>query len=87
VERGVSNNALKDNRKEITFSQLLNIHLFSMRPIDELPEWQNIMQKINWARARRNDVVHEGRLGSPVSVTEVSTAIDAAQKLIAFLLR
>jgi hypothetical protein len=87
AERGVSNNALKDNRKEITFSQLLNIHLFSMRSINELPEWQNIVQRINWARGHRNDVVHEGRLTSQVSATDVSTAIDAAEKLIVFLLK
>lgn len=86
TERGVSNKALKGNRKEITFSQLLNIHLFSMRPIQELADWQVTLQKINRARAHRNDVVHEGRLIGQVSAADVTAAIAAPEKLIEFLL-
>ena len=83
--KGVSNKTLKENRKEITFSQLLNIHLFTMREIQKLDGWQGIVGTLNWTRRNRNDVVHEGSLENPVTADQVNKAIDKAVQLIQFV--
>lgn len=86
LSKGVSNKVLKDNRKDITFSQLLNIHLFAMRNIQELNDWKNVIDTLNWARRNRNDVVHQGALEQEVTSGEVNQAIEKASALINFLI-
>jgi len=83
---GVSSNSIKDNKKNITFSQLLKIHLFSMVDVKKLQNSESILGKINWARGQRNDVVHEGGLQQRVTAKEIDEAIEAAESLIEFLL-
>lgn len=83
--RGASQNRLDEAKSDITFSQLLNVHLFLMTDMDQLPDWQNLLGRLNWARKRRNEAVHTGRLSQAVSASEVGAAIQAAEKLVAFL--
>lgn len=83
--RGVSNSKLNENKKEITFSQLLNVHLFAMRDPSTLADSERILGTINWARKMRNEVVHEGKPEEELTTAKVIGAIDAAEKLSAFL--
>lgn len=83
--RGVSKKKLDDNKKEITFSQLLNIHLFTMCDVPSLAGSEKILAAVNWARKVRNDVVHEGKTDEEFTTQRVLEAIDAAERLLAFL--
>jgi hypothetical protein len=84
-KRGVSKSKFEDNKNEITFSQLLNVHLFGIRDLSTLANSENILGTINWARKIRNDVVHKGKLKKRLNAKRVTEAIDAAEKLLAFL--
>lgn len=84
-ERGVSNTKIKDNKKEITFSQLLNVHLFTMRDLSAFVDSEKILGALNWARNVRNDVVHEGKPEQELNVKNVTDVINAAESLLAFL--
>lgn len=44
-----------------------------------------MLERLNWARRCRNDVVHEGGLQQTVTVQEVENAIDSASELVQFL--
>lgn len=58
-ENGVSNSKLKEYEKDITYSQMLNIHLYSLSPKDKKPD-SNLIGDLNRARDLRNDFMHEG---------------------------
>jgi hypothetical protein len=83
--RGVSNHKYHEQKRDITFSQLLNLHLASMRDLRQLPNHDNVLSTLNWARRCRNDVVHEGALQQIVSPAEVANAINAAETLVNFI--
>jgi hypothetical protein len=85
IKCGTSNKKIKENEKDISFSQLLNLHLFSMRKVSLLNDSAQLIGKINWARGHRNDVVHQGTLQSKVTKEEVGEAIEAASLLIDFI--
>ncbi|HVS71575.1 MAG TPA: hypothetical protein VHQ47_10000 [Phycisphaerae bacterium] len=84
--RGVSKTKIAENKKELTFSQLLNLHLFSMADINKLEKATEIVGWINWARKHRNEAVHGGKVQGNLNAAEVKNAIEAAQKLTNFLL-
>ena len=85
IKCGTSNKKIKENEKDISFSQLLNLHLFSMRKVSLLNDSAQLIGKINWARGHRNDVVHQGTLQSKVTKEEVGEAIETASLLIDFI--
>ena len=83
--RGVSNRKYNDQKRNITFSQLLNLHLASIRDLKQLPDKDNVLSTLNWARGCRNDMVHEGALQQNVSQSKVTGAIEAAEALVQFV--
>lgn len=85
TSRGVSKTKYKDAERDITFSQLLNLHLAAARDLTQLQDRENILSRLNFARNCRNDMVHKGQLERQVTSEEVKRAIDAARALIEFL--
>jgi hypothetical protein len=84
--RGVSKTKYAEAERDITFSQLLNLHLAAARDLSHLNQRDDILSRINWARRCRNDVVHKGTLQETVRLEDVEAAIIAASTLIDFLL-
>jgi hypothetical protein len=84
TSRGVSRSAYSDAKRDISFSQLLNLHLASARDLRFLQNRKDIIQRLNWTRKRRNEFVHEGVFDQPVTVGDVEEAINAAIVLIRF---
>jgi hypothetical protein len=87
LSRGVSKTKYDDQKRDITFSQLLNLHLAAVADLSALPNREVVLGCIDWARRCRNDAVHEGKIKQPVSEAQVKEAIVAAEGLIAFLLK
>jgi len=85
LSRGVSKTKYADAERDITFSQLLNLHLAAARDLSTLTDRENILSRMNWARKCRNDVVHKGELQQVVTSSEVESAIEAARSLVQFL--
>jgi len=85
TSRGVSKTKYSEAERDITFSQLLNLHLAAARDLSQLENRDDILVQLNWARKCRNDVVHKGALQQTVTAQHVERAIEAASKLINFL--
>lgn len=64
IETGVSKSKLRDYEKDVTFSQMLNIHIIALTPDDKKPDF-TLLGKINLARNLRNDFMHEGTFSAP----------------------
>jgi hypothetical protein len=86
ASRGVSKKTYADAERDITFSQLLNLHLPAARDLDKLDNYKSILCKLNWARKHRNDMVHKGSLQKVIRRDEIESAIEAATNLIGFLI-
>jgi hypothetical protein len=85
--RGLSNKHLKNFFEDISFSHLLNLHLPNIRDLTKFEDYQQVIGHLNWARQRRNEIVHEGRSSEVLKANDVQHAIDAAGKLINFVLQ
>lgn len=85
IMRGVSNKKYKDSERDITFSQLLNLHFAAMFQLDEMKDSIDVLRIINWARQQRNDRVHTGEISKDVTESEVIKAIEAAEHLVSFV--
>ncbi len=86
TSRGVSKTKYAEAERDITFSQLLNLHLAAIKDLSKLEGHEKILSQLNYARRCRNDVVHKGSLQQVVTANEVDNAIDAANKLKQVLL-
>ena len=84
-KRGVSNTKLNDYNSDIHFAQLLNLHLFTIRNVLKLQNSERIIGDINWARKRRNEIVHIGKSEKEVTMKKIKDVIHSASKLIEFL--
>lgn len=60
ISLGVSKNKLKDNEKNLTFSQMLNVQLIALTPYHSKPN-ETLVSKINDLRKVRNELVHTGK--------------------------
>ena len=80
LSRGVSKKKYKDAEKDITYSYLLNLHLAVFKDLNELEGSEKILDRLNWARKCRNDVVHEGKVKQDVKSSEVIESIESAKK-------
>ncbi|HEY9685400.1 MAG TPA: hypothetical protein V6C52_00345, partial [Coleofasciculaceae cyanobacterium] len=85
LSRHVTKSKIDDNRKAITFSQLLNMHVFSMRDITELPNYATIIGDINRARDLRNTIVHEGVIPVTATKNEILRILSSAKIFIEYL--
>jgi hypothetical protein len=85
ASRGVSKTTYSKAERDITFSELLNLHLAAARDLKKLDNHTAILHKLNWARKHRNDMVHKGSLQQVIDAHDIESAIDAASHLINFL--
>ena len=85
TSRGVSKTKYAEAERDITYSQLLNLHLAAARDLSQFANHEVLLGRLNWARRRRNDVVHKGNFQENVSAQDVESAINAARALIRFL--
>jgi hypothetical protein len=83
--RGCSKTKLDEAESDITFSELLNVHVFSMCDMALLKDSAQVLGQVNWARKRRNEVVHGRTLSAGVAKANVEVAIKAARELVDFL--
>jgi hypothetical protein len=81
--RGCSKTKLDE--AEITFSELLNVHVYAMYDVERLEKAQDVLGEVNWARKRRNEIVHGRPLDARTDKPKVESAIMAASKLVEFL--
>jgi hypothetical protein len=59
IETGVSKSKLQDYEKDVTYSQMLNIHIVALTPDSKKPD-SSLLGEMNLARSMRNDSMHEG---------------------------
>ncbi len=85
LKKGMSQNHLKTYFDDVTFSQLLNLHLPSFVEITQLAEYKDIFGKINWGRRRRNKLLHLGGAEENITKEDTNSLIDATKKLIRFV--
>jgi hypothetical protein len=86
IERGVSKKKYREVEQDITYSQLLNLHLATMFDLAKLPtEMTSALARLNWARSRRNEYVHDGQFKKDVDRDLVREAISAAENLVSFV--
>ncbi|MEX0792826.1 MAG: hypothetical protein WD045_06790 [Pirellulaceae bacterium] len=86
TSRGVSKTKYAEAERDITFSQLLNLHLAAARDLSKMEDRGGTLNRLNWARRCRNEMVHKGALQQNVTTQEVADAINSAARLIKFLL-
>lgn len=79
---GVSRSKLRDSERDITFSQMLNIHIPALSAGGKAPSGA-LLGKMNRARELRNQMMHEGSV--QLQKTEVHELYDAASEYIAML--
>ena len=69
----------------VTFSQLLNLHLFTICKDVMLEKYQKTLGEANWTRKRRNEIVHTGRSGQKLDGDNVRKGIESIQKIISHI--
>ncbi|MGE0175237.1 MAG: hypothetical protein AB7T49_20800 [Oligoflexales bacterium] len=85
LSRHATKSKIDDNRKAITFSQLLNLHVFSMRDIAELPNYSTVIGDLNRARDLRNTIVHEGVVPATTNKNEVMRILSSAKIFVEYM--
>ena len=82
-KQGLSNTSIDTYVDDFTFSQLLNIQLAII--VDKKPEkYSEIIGKMNWARKRRNEIVHKGESTQVLTEKDIIDTITAAETLISY---
>lgn len=83
--RGVSTRIIREQLEEISFSQLLNVHLPGMCELAALPSKAQVLGDINWARKRRNEIVHQGGSSETLAASRVAEVLESGKQLITFV--
>lgn len=82
VEKGLSKNQIVKAMEDVTFSQLLNLHVFNFCEIISMKDYENVIGQANWARKRRNEIVHSGKSGEKLTKENVGNVIEAIKTII-----
>lgn len=82
---GASNSQLDRSMEDVTFSQLLNLHLFSMCDFSSLPGHQVMLGRANWVRKRRNEIVHYGCSQQELNKAIVSEGIESIAGIMKYV--
>lgn len=85
--KNVSKTTLKEQYDLVTFSQLLHFHLPSLFKMSILKSHKTIIGDVNWARKRRNEIVHQGKSQHALTGKRVAQVFQSAEALICFLKR
>jgi hypothetical protein len=86
INRGVSKTQIEKYFDDVTFSSLLNMYLPIIVDLTNLDNYRDIVGKINWARQRRNKIVHMGFSEHDIKIETVNRAISSARDLIEYIL-
>jgi len=70
---------------EVTFSQLLNLHVPALFDLSELSDFRRVLGDVNSARKIRNEVLHRGRVPSYVSGKRIEEMLKSGADLIHFM--
>ena len=84
-QKHISKTTLKEHYDLVTFSQLLAFHLPSLFKIQTLKSHKRVIGDINWARKRRNEIVHEGQSQEELTRTRLEQVFRSAEALVVFL--
>ena len=83
--RGVSQGTIDDQFSEVTYAELLNLFLPSILDIPKVQDYSQILGDLNWARKRRNEILHSGLSEKPLTPENVERAIRCAEKLATYI--
>ena len=62
---GISKKKIKNSANDITYSQMLNIHLLALFP-EKMKPSKKVLAKLDSARTARNDLMHRGQFEMPL---------------------
>ncbi|MCX6755177.1 MAG: hypothetical protein NT068_01365 [Candidatus Nomurabacteria bacterium] len=85
IAQGVSQNKIKDIKKDIGMSISLNLLIPLSISKKEYAKQKSYIEKIDKLRKIRNEIIHEGLKESSIELQIVSEGIDSAIQLISFL--
>lgn len=80
--RGCSKSSLDQYFEDETFSHLLNLHLPSIFDLSTINDYRKIIGDINWARKRRNEIVHRGKSSLELKADRIKEVIGSAEILV-----
>ena len=82
IRAGVSKGKWQEAKKDMSYSQMLNLHLFALSPIDFKPD-RDLLGQLNAARGLRNEFMHEG-VFTP-DRTRIGQLLEATDKFLLYL--
>lgn len=82
LEKGVSKGKWDESKNDVTYSQMLNLHLFSLTPPHMKPDRQ-LLGELNRARALRNELMHEGKFS--LSHSDVRSLLESTKEYLKYL--
>lgn len=82
LNAGVSQTKWNEAKKDLTYSQMLNLHLFALTPADFKPD-KEVIGQLNLARSLRNEFMHEGKLG--LDGTRLGEIFQASEKFLSYI--
>lgn len=85
-KRGVSRKAIKE-QYDVKYSELLNFFLPMIIDLSELKNHQELLGDLNWARKRRNELVHDGVPDVPLDKGMLQKVIQSAARLTDYIKR
>lgn len=87
ISKNLSKEQMEKALDDVSFSQLLNLHIFSVCSLDKLDNYKDLIGMVNWARKRRNEIVHKGQPDKPLDKENVKKAIEAGDSLSSFIFK
>lgn len=82
LNAGVSQTKWNEAKKDLTYSQMLNLHLFALAPADFKPD-REVIGQLNLARSLRNEFMHEGKL--ELDGARLGEIFHASEKFLSYI--
>ncbi len=82
LNAGVSQTKWNEAKKDLSYSQMLNLHLFALAPPDFRPD-QEILGQLNLARRLRNEFMHEGKF--ELDGIRLGEIFQASEKFLSYI--
>lgn len=83
--QNVSNSTLDDSFEDVSYSQLLNYFLPTAMGPEFLNKHRDLVGDLNWARKRRNEIVHKGTSDETLTSKRVGDVLGSAMRLFDIL--
>jgi len=85
-KRGMTKTHIDAYFDDVRLSHLLNLHLPNIINITQLDNHNKILGDLNWARKRRNEILHEGHSLEKLTLVRLEEVTESARKLIDLIL-